>query len=68
MNRQVSIRVKPLPHRARPLDEREVSGVFGGCGAAGDSCKFSSECCLGLVCDTIPAYERFSAYLGCRTQ
>lgn len=66
MSRRVSIRVQPLPHRARPLDEQELSGVFGGCLESGEKCQQTCDCCFGLICGTIPTTPGY-AYYGCRS-
>jgi hypothetical protein len=39
-----------LPLRSRPLGEKELAEVFGGCIGSGVACGPSCQCCAGLVC------------------
>jgi hypothetical protein len=39
-----------LPLRSKPLSEKELVGVFGGCAESGAACNQASNCCAGLVC------------------
>lgn len=54
MSRPLSIRVNTLPHRARPLDDRELSRVFGGCLEGYKTCTVHCDCCSGLC---VPGYS-----------
>jgi hypothetical protein len=50
MKRSTTIRFTTLPHRARRLDEGELSRVFGGCRGEGQECIAPCDCCQGLWC------------------
>jgi hypothetical protein len=54
-NKQTRISFKELPARARKLDGKELSAVFGGCGIKGSVCNASrgalaKECCPRFAC------------------
>jgi hypothetical protein len=43
-----------LPARAKPLDEQQMSAVFGGCGQQWAPCTDSCDCCQGYGCSVSP--------------
>jgi hypothetical protein len=42
---ELMITISEFPPRSRPLSTHEITGVFGGCKAAGEVCYGEKECC-----------------------
>jgi hypothetical protein len=55
-----------LPSRATSLGEAELSGVFGGCGTYGHSCKNDKDCCEGHACYTIKYSTHQNEFRECQ--
>jgi hypothetical protein len=59
-----AVRIEELPPRARKLHPDELSKVFGGCGADGQRCGFSQDCCSGKCGFPTPTMMNSTAVCG----